>query len=94
MTAKLDVELCTPVDLVAPPSSQYVKIDEVMDICARLGEQLARESVDRVGTRNIVINALRLLVEHGAPLERIMLYEIASGMGEPHALIEAASSGR
>lgn len=83
MTAKLDVELCTPVDLAGAPSEQYVKIDEVMDVCARLGERLATGCVDRAGTRQVVIDSLMQLVEHGAPLERIMLYEIANRMHAP-----------
>lgn len=85
MTAKLDVELCTPVDIAGAPSAQYVKVDEVMDVCGRLGARPAAHCVDRAGTRQVVIDALRELVEHGAPLERIMLYEIASKMHAPES---------
>ena len=83
MTAKLEVDMCTPVDIAGIPSEQYVKIDEVMDVCARLGERLALECRDREGTRQVVIDALQQLVEGGAPLERIMLYEIANKMHDP-----------
>ncbi|QYF95093.1 hypothetical protein KY495_08050 [Massilia sp. PAMC28688] len=83
MTAKLEVSLCTPVDLAGPPSAQYVKIDEVMDVCARLGRRLAAECADGLHTRQIVVKALLGLVDEGAPLERIMLYEIANQMPRP-----------
>lgn len=83
MTAKLEVDVCTPVDIAGVPSEQYVKIDEEMDVCARLGERLAMQCSDRQATRQVVIDALLQLVDHGAPLERIMLYEIANKMHDP-----------
>jgi hypothetical protein len=95
MTATLDVALCTPVDLVGSPSTQYVKIDEVMDVCARLGQRLAAECADSQRTRQVLIRALLGLVEHGAPLERIMLYEVANQMPKPdEAPVEANAPQR
>ena len=82
MTAQLNVDLCTPVDIAGAPSVQYVKIDEIMDICSRLGQRLATHSEHSDETRNVIISALMGLVEHGAPLERLMLYEIADCMNK------------
>ena len=91
MTSTLDVELCTPVDLAASPSLQYIKIDEVMDVCSRLGSLLAVEAVHSDETRAVIIAALMRLVEHGPPLERIMLYELANNMTKADALAEKIS---
>ena len=91
MTSTLDVELCTPVDLAASPSLQYIKIDEVMDVCSRLGALLAVEAIHSDETRGVIIAALMRLVEHGPPLERIILYEIANNMIKADPLAEKIS---
>jgi hypothetical protein len=80
MTDKLKAKSSTPVDLVASPSSQYVKIAEVMDVCSRLGARLAAKAIHSDETRMVIIDTLMRLIDDGAPLERIMLYELANKM--------------